>query len=246
MVITLHAGHNPDGLPGSGAAGYLLESTAARLVVLEMTRLLRLAGHTVYDITVNDGKNQSDVLRRLVQRAESHTDADFHVSIHLNAGASGAKDGKTTGTEVLLYDADNSKLKMLASSVTAEISKLGYKNRGLKSRPNLYILKHTSKPCMLIECCFVDDPEDAALFDPLTMAAAICKGIGVTPITVPENVSDEPIRGEAIDPAPLSSAGTEVYRVQVGAYRNKEGADRLLSELQKAGFADAFIKKGGV
>ncbi len=35
-----------------------------------------------------------------------------------------------------------------------------------------------------------------------------------------------------------------IYRVQVGAFRNKENAEKYLSEVKKAGFSDAFITAG--
>ena len=64
-----------------------------------------------------------------------------------------------------------------AQQVVASIAALGFRNRGVKERPSLYVLRHTQAPAMLIECCFVDDPEDAALYNADRMAAAIVAGI---------------------------------------------------------------------
>ena len=60
---------------------------------------------------------------------------------------------------------------------TISNSGLGYKNRGVKARPDLYVLKHTKAPALLVECCFVDDADDVRLYDPDKMAAAIVHGI---------------------------------------------------------------------
>lgn len=39
------------------------------------------------------------------------------------------------------------------------------------------MLKHTKAPALLIECCFVDDPDDVAIYNADRMAAAIVAGI---------------------------------------------------------------------
>ena len=57
------------------------------------------------------------------------------------------------------------------------IKKLGFKDRGVKERKDLYVLHRTISPAMLIECCFVDDKDDVELYDYKKMAAAIVKGI---------------------------------------------------------------------
>ena len=57
------------------------------------------------------------------------------------------------------------------------VSDLGFKNRGVKVRKDLYYLRKTSAPAMLIECCFVDDKDDVKLYDYKKMAKAIVKGI---------------------------------------------------------------------
>lgn len=176
MKINIHAGHNPDGKTACGAVGILKESTQARTIVKETIEILKAAGHTVYDCTCNDGTNQSDVLRKIVKKCNAH-DVDIDVSVHLNSGAGDKKgNGKTTGTEVLIA-ASNSKAKAAAERTVKEIASLGFKNRGVKVRPDLYVLKHTKAPAMLIESCFVDDKDDANLFNAKKMAQAIAKGI---------------------------------------------------------------------
>lgn len=57
------------------------------------------------------------------------------------------------------------------------IKKLGFKDRGVKERKDLYVLHRTNSPAMLIECCFVDDKDDVKLYDAKKMAQAIVTGI---------------------------------------------------------------------
>ena len=81
-----------------------------------------------------------------------------------------------TGTEVLVYSA-SSAAAPYAANICAAIAALGFRNRGVKERPGLYVLKHTRAPALLVECCFVDDADDAALYNAEAMAAAIVQGI---------------------------------------------------------------------
>ena len=175
MKINIHAGHNPDGMAACGAVGLIRESTEARSVKNKVVEQLTAMGHTVHDCTCNNGTNQQDVLNRIVAACNSNY-VDLDVSIHFNAAASPVPDGQTTGTEVLVYG-KTSKAVPWAQKITDSIAALGYRNRGVKERPGLYVLKHTKAPALLIECCFVDDPDDIALYNADRMAAAIVAGI---------------------------------------------------------------------
>lgn len=175
MRINIHAGHNPDGMTACGAVGLIRESTEARAVKDRVVAQLTAMGHTVHDCTCNNGTSKEDVLKRIVAACNSH-EVDLDVSIHFNAGAQAEADGKTTGTEVLVYD-NASPAVPWAQQIADNIAALGYRNRGIKERPGLYVLKHTKAPALLIECCFVDDPDDVAIYNADRMAAAIVAGI---------------------------------------------------------------------
>lgn len=175
MILNIHAGHNPYGKAGCGAIGHINESTENRVVAGKVIALLKARGHTVYDCTVNDGTSASDVLRKIVAKCNAH-EVDLDVSIHFNAGAKKAKNGKTTGTEVYVFS-KNGKAAAPAKRICNAISSLGFTNRGVVERTGLYVLKHTNAPALLVECCFVDDPDDYALYDADKMAAAIVEGI---------------------------------------------------------------------
>lgn len=175
MKINIHAGHNPDGMVACGAVGYIKESTEARAVKDRVIAKLVALRHTVYDCTCNNGTSQSDVLKKIVELCNSH-DVDLDVSIHFNFGVKKAKDGKTTGVEVFVYSKESGAY-IFAKKIADSISAIGFRNRGVKENPNFYVLKHTKAFALLIECCFVDDPDDVALYDADKMANAIVVGI---------------------------------------------------------------------
>lgn len=187
MKFNTHAGHNPDGKVACGSVGLIKESTQARKVNKYLGEYLTKAGHTVYDCTVNNGKNQDDVLNKIVAKCNAH-DVDLDISIHFNSGRNDLKgDNSIGGIEVLLYNFKNDKLNNVAKSVADSIATDGFKLRsdkttikgmeGVKTRPELAVLSRTKAPAMLIECCFVDDKDDIKLYNAKRMAQAIAKGI---------------------------------------------------------------------
>lgn len=193
MKINVHAGHNPDGKKACGAVGLIKESTEARAVKDEVVDILRQLGHTVYDCTCNNGTSQADVLTKIVKLCNDH-EVDLDVSIHFNAGAKDkGGNGRTTGTEVLVYSTGGGAYSY-AEKIAKAIEDLGFRNRGVKIRPDLYVLRKTKAPALLIECCFVDDKDDVKLYDSGKMARAIVQGItgmkfSIEPSTVPPKTS---------------------------------------------------------
>ena len=177
MKFTIQAGHNPDGKKACGAVGLIKESTENRKVKDEVMRLLKLKGHTVYDCTVDNGTSVSDIVEKQVEKMNSYSGIDLHISIHFNSGAND-KEGnkKSTGTEVLVYNTSGTKYNT-AKRICKKIEELGYKNRGVKTRTNLGVLKNSKGQALLVECCFVDDKDDVTLYNYKTMAKAIAEGI---------------------------------------------------------------------
>ena len=112
--------------------------------------------------------------------------------------------------------------KKLANRICANIARLGYKNRGVKIRTDLSILKKTKAPCILIECCFVDDFDDVKLYNAKSMAKAIAQGI------LNKTIEDK-------------KATDEYYRVIAGSFRNRQYAEDTKNKLIKLGF-NPFIE----
>lgn len=172
MKFNVHAGHNEI---VRGAKSILDEVTEDRKVKDELIKLLKAKGHTVYDCTDNAGKTQSANLQNIVKKCNAHS-VDLDISIHLNSGRNDKKgDGKTGGVEVLNYD---KRTKAYSDKICQSIAKkLGYTNRGTKYAPNLYVLKNTKNLALLIECCFVDDKDDAQKWNATKCAQAICEAL---------------------------------------------------------------------
>lgn len=174
-AYNVHAGHCPQGKGAYGAVGILQESVENRIVKEEVIRLLREEGHTVYDCTCEVSTTANDCLIRIVAKCNEH-DVAFDVSIHLNSGKNDYKgDGSTGGVEVWNYD---ERTKAISDRICARVaSALGITNRGTKYSQDLYVLANTNSLALLVECCFVDDKDDADKWDAKKCAKAIVEGI---------------------------------------------------------------------
>lgn len=167
MKINVHGGHN---FKVQGASGCFSETKEDRNVKNLVIAKLKALGHTVYDCTDEDGATQSKNLANIVNKCNAHT-VDLDVSIHFNAS-----NGAGHGVEVLVYS-DKSKAKTYAQNIVNAIAELGFTNRGVKVRNDLYVLKKTKAPALLVECCFCDNQNDANIYNAEKMADAIVKGI---------------------------------------------------------------------
>lgn len=181
MKLNVHGGHS---LKCRGASGLLDEVNEDRAVKNKVIELLRANGHTVYDCTDDVGATQNANLRNIVNKCNAHK-VDLDISIHLNAGGG-------TGTEVYVYS-DSSRAKGYAQRIANNISNsLGIRNRGVKASTNLYVLRKTKSPSLLIECCFVDNAVDKVKWNSDKCAKAIVEGIlnatvnNVTHVEVPK------------------------------------------------------------
>lgn len=174
-VYNVHAGHCPQGKGASGAVGILKESVEDRLVKNEVITMLKAQGHTAYDCTCEDNTDQDTCLARIVKKCNAHN-VDYDISIHLNSGRNDYKGDKSTGgVEVWNYDDGT---KEISDRICAKVSSsLGIRNRGTKYDDGLYVLANTEAPAMLVECCFVDDKDDADKWDYKKCAAAIVEGL---------------------------------------------------------------------
>lgn len=172
MRINVHAGHTRQSGKAPGASGYVHESRIDRKIARHVIKILRKRGHIVYNCTSN-GANSSDNLYQIVKKCNAHK-VDLDVSIHLNC-----YNGSAKGTETLIRTS-NSKAGKAASRINSNLVKLGFYNRGVKTRSDLYVLNRTNAPALLIETFFCDNKEDVKRYKKLgykKIAEAIANGI---------------------------------------------------------------------
>lgn len=157
MRIVINAGHTKSGT-GTGANGYLNESTETRKIAYALLSHLSDSKHEVIPAVFDRSANN---LKEAVQIA-NEKNADLFISIHLNAGGG-------SGCEAYTWRGQQVPEAVKACSY---LKKLGFKNRGVKDGSSLYVIKNTKCTAVLIEVCFVDSKSDAELY----------KQVGVTNI----------------------------------------------------------------
>ena len=154
MKIFINPGH---GGADTGAIGHgLIERDVALLIAQRVEHYLQAVGYETCLF-------QFDGLQTICDKANSWG-ADLFVSIHCNAGGG-------SGTETFYYEF-SSVGKKLANCIQRQVvSSLGMQDRGLKTkisdsngRPcDVYVLKNTIMPAVLVETAFIDNAHDAAL-----------------------------------------------------------------------------------
>lgn len=147
--------------------------------------------------------------------------ADLHIPIHTNAF-----NGMVSGTRIMChsttgkgYDASEAIFKHLAPLTPGNSENI--------TTSKLSEIANTKAPCVYIEVDFHDVPSVAKWIIEHTteIGETICKGVCEyfgTPYKAPSET---------------------LYKVQVGAFRNKDNAENLLKKLKSFGFSDAFIVK---
>lgn len=157
--IAINCGHCLEGAGYGAVSGLYKESLITRQVGGELIRLLRAKGHTVYDCTVDSAASQNAYLKDVVMMA-NRTKADLFISLHCNASSSHAG----YGAEVYTY---RGKKRDQAVHVLYELSRLGFRNRGIKDGSAFYVVANTIAPALLIEMFFLDNRTDQTLYSKL-------------------------------------------------------------------------------
>ena len=168
--IVVDPGHGGD---DPGAVGHELREARINLAVARL--LVEQMPAPEYEVILT---RESDAFVGLSHRVEvSNTSkARLFVSLHCNAASS----PEANGFEVLYHGKSAAGLK-LAKSVHMSTKSLFPKDRGLKPRDDLAVLRLTDCPAILVEMGFVSNPSDARLLvSPqfhLCLAKAIARGI---------------------------------------------------------------------
>jgi len=155
-----HGGHDPGAI---GPKGTKEKDVALKVAKLLLTKLAPTAQVTL--------TRYRDEFKELWERSRYANDinADLFISIHCNA----ATNRTAHGTETLVYKL-GSRAEKLARKIQAKlVAALVTHNRGVKARPELYVLFRTKMPAVLVELAFISNPvEERKLTDPGYQAKA--------------------------------------------------------------------------
>ena len=160
--------------------------------------------------------------------AANESGADFLVSLHRN---SSEYPNQYTGVETLIYDKDGEKAE-IAEDINEELENIGFRNNGVKIRPGLVILRRSKMPAVLVESGFINSEEDNRLFDEEFDRIA-------------DGIADAILKNFSLTGEEETEQEETYYRVQTGAYRNRENAVRQQEKLTEEGYPAFLLEREG-
>lgn len=149
--------------------------------------------------------------------------ADLHLCVHTNA-----HDGTVKGTRLFCYEPDGEGYRACKAVLDA-LAPITPGESDNITIWHFYEVRCANAPTVYLEAAFHDNPEEAEWIVRNTdrIAEAVCRGI---------------CAHYGVDYVPQAE---KLYRVQAGAFRMRENAEKLLERLKAAGYADVFITDGG-
>ncbi len=175
IKIFIDQGHNPQN-PNAGSEGNgLREQDLTYDIGQRLAQLLRQNGNFEVRLSRNSptevlGTSNSTSLQQRVNGANSWG-ADAFISLHTNA----SNDASANGAEALVYSLGTSAANLADDMLTGLVNATGLRDRGVKARPGLYVLRRTEMPAVLMEMGFITNPSDAAVMR--DRADAVARGM---------------------------------------------------------------------
>lgn len=217
-----HGGTDP------GAVGNGLKEKDLNLAIA-LACQSELARHGV-TVLMSRTKDETEDLSDRIRECSAFK-PDLALDIHNNAGGG-------DGAEVFHHYGGGTG-KTLAENILAEVVSIGQNSRGAKVKKNsagkdyFGFIRETSCPAVIVECAFMDT-KDVEILDTAaeqkSMGVAIAKGV----------LKTLGIVYMAQRPHLVPETGDKLYRVQVGAFKEKVHAEKLVASLKLDGY-DAII-----
>lgn len=193
-IIAIDPGHNVPSDTGATYGAYS-EDKIVLAVAQQLTSICKAAGIKTIWCLPESATSVADSLRQRCDRSNKEG-ATIYVSIHCNVAepTSGAR-----GCETFAISTAG---KAIAANINREYTKLGFKDRGVKTtldggKPP-YVLRNTNAIAVLTEICFLDASEDMSIFNKKgikAVAQAIFNGLthGSTFDAQPDNYDNDPV-----------------------------------------------------
>ena len=200
----------------------------------------KLKAYTGYElIRLDDTTGITDVALKTRTNKANEWGADFYLALHHNAvdpkaytNVNGIKCLNGGGIVAIVYTKASKKSgewqKALYDSLIKHTGLKGNRSTPL-AKMDLHEVRESNMPAVLLELGFMDSAQDVPVI--LTEEYADKCATAIVEVLAEKGglkkVTATPTTGK-------------LYRVQVGAYRNRENAEKLQQELKKAGY-NSFI-----
>ena len=179
IKIDIDQGHNPHTVNAGAEGNGLREQDITYKVGILLAELLRADGR--FEVCLSRptaetmlGTTQTESLAARANGA-NEWGADYFISIHANAHTTST----AHGIEAFSYSKESGAYLLGEKIVDALVHETGLENRGMKTRTDLYVLRNTVMPAVLVELGFITNPTEAAMMNdrPELFAKGIYDGI---------------------------------------------------------------------
>ncbi|PLR99109.1 N-acetylmuramoyl-L-alanine amidase [Bacillus sp. T33-2] len=226
MKIMLDAGHGYNE-PGKRSPDGMKEYEFNRVVANYAKQFLE--GYENVTVYFAHSDDRVVPLQERTDKA-NQLNVDCYVSIHANAYGNTWNDAG--GIETYIYPTRPAEAAQLAAKIQRNlVASTGLKDRGVKTA-DFHVLRETKMTAVLAECGFMTNPEEIKLLRSdsyrKTCADAITRAVA------------EQYRLTKKPAPPPPPAGIGLYKVQVGAFKDRNNAEALADRLRKDGY-EPFI-----
>ena len=179
IKIFIDQGHNPEGI-NAGAEGFgYREQDINYAVGTRLAELLEQDDRFEVKVSRNSptdslGTSNATSLAARVNAANDWG-ADYFISIHANA----SENPQVNGSEVYVYRLYTQADWLAQHVLQGIVNAVGTKDNGVRARTNLYVLRRTAMPAILVELGYLSNPQDAEKLrrDRLGFAQGIYRGM---------------------------------------------------------------------
>ena len=221
-----HGGNDP------GAVANGLQEKNITLQIATSIRDILLSEYDNVSISMSRNGDQTVSLNARTNAA-NNWGADFYLSVHINSGGG-------TGFESFVYPGVGRATITYQETIHQKILEhVEWNNRGRK-QSNFHVLRETSMDALLTESGFIDNSSDASqLRDPnfiQNLARGHAEGIAAA-FNLPRK---QGIQSKQPSAPPVGNGS--LFRVQIGAYRDKNNAEQAANSAKDSGF-QTYIKQ---
>lgn len=176
LLISGHGAGDPGAVSTINGVTYRESDETRKMTSAIKTALGASASVTVYP---TDRNANEDFKKGTLASVAQFSQYDYVLEIHLNAFQTVASDGKTKGTECYVTTSESG--ITVEEAICSKVAAVGLNNRGVK-RTNFNVIQAAKKAGVssaLLEVCFIDDPDDMAVYtaNREKIAEAIADGI---------------------------------------------------------------------
>lgn len=224
-----HGGSDP------GAVGNGIEEKNVTLQIATQIRDILLAEYEDVSVQMSRTDDQTVSLNERTNKA-NNWNADFFLSVHINSGGG-------SGFESFVYPGVGRPTVTYQELIHRKIlERVELKDRGLK-QADFHVLRESNMDAVLTENGFIDDPGDASKLKDSNFLGNMAKGhaYGIAEafgLRKKANNSNQ-------QPSQPVTSTNELYRVQIGAFKDKANAEKVLEKAKASGF-QTYIRQDDI